>query len=548
MKTKNKVIYISLGFQELKQQLYSRVANVRFVRRADRDHYLFTTVDPANQANSMIRGSTSCDFTLLKATIYESNYPTPNPNPAMDPDWDWSARYIVTNAAKKNGLNGGFNEFKYVDENTKIIITGHGKVDSNYLYTHIWINDKESGNKLGYYDAWAYPKDRIDFIGQGQTGGGRISLSELADIIKINIEKHNPNYHSSIESPLHISLSSCLMAFTSSYDPKNAGAAKFLTALKKKGITAEIRARVTSEVTPDGADEQQRMGLKTGAIGSLLETTSYAERKKKFLDKIIRIGGSSDFLKTHKKRGYNFTYKWETNTKMTVVESSDPRADEERNKEQIIMNLYYIAYRTKIGDKRKEILNKIKKYTETKLDPSNPNERIPVMYARNIVGDLRDWVGNRSAQIHNTGALYFGTANSVKVIRNMIEEFNYGEIKPYRESKENLTNAFLFMRQKVTILENLYLLAYRTNLSSKQEEILTKAEALQLQADSSAASDLLTDWVNTLDSQIYLDSGMDRFGHASTGTKSGDNVAVKTIKRMVSELSQKKTITVLLNE
>jgi hypothetical protein len=546
MKTKNKVIYISLGFQELESQLYSRVANVDFVRRADRDHYLFTTVDKTNPAISMLRGSTPCERTVLK-TIYESPFPTANK--AMDPDWDWSARYIITNAAKKDGLNAGFSEFEYVGENTKIIITGHGKTDSSYLYTHIFQN-RNDPNKSAYYDYWTYKTDRKDFIVANE---GRISLSDLAEIIQVNLKKHNPNYRSSIESPLHISLSSCLMAFTNSYDPKNAGAAKLLTALMKRGITAEIRARVTSATTPNGADEQERMGLGTGAIGRILASDWGDQTKRNaFKDKIYKIGGRTQSLKmlqTHKERGYNFTYKWESKTKMTVTESSDKTNSEGRNKEQIIMNLYYIAYRTNIGDKRQEILSKIQKYTETKADPVDSSKELPVMNTADIMDDLHLWVNNRGAQIHSTGALSFGKANSVKVIGNMIDEYTKGqEISPYRENHGNLTNSFLFMRQKVTILENLYLLAYRTNLNDKQNEILTKAEALQLQADSSAASALLTDWLKNLESKIYLDSGKNRIGGIATGSNSGPNTAVKTIQKMVSELSQKKTITVLQND
>lgn len=504
---KDRVIYISLGFAELEQQLYSRQDGVVFVGKDERDHYLFRT--------TMNRGKTAFPGLNSKSghkSIYRSNIVAK----PLDSEWNWSARYIITNTALKDGLDGKYNEFIGANENTKIIITGHGDVEVNCIYAHY-------GN-----DSWCYnhylsqDKKDINYLDKKDFLRNRIiSFSDLAKLISKNLETYSPAYTSSINRPLHISLSSCLMAFTSGYDPKKSGAAKFLAELKKNGIFAEIRARATSAITPREEDTQVPMGLGTGKVPGLIN------RDKNSPDATIKARAkkfgliSNTPIKSHKIRSFNFTYKWISNTEMTVTDSSDSRSFSQIQKDQVITNLYYIAYRTNIEEKRGEILGNV--------------ALIRMMEFPEIIRHLNRWVNDRGAQIHKTGFLYYGTANSVKVIKGMIDELQRDvAVSPYLEENKNLSTAFLFMKQKVAILENLYYLAYTTEVVEKCDEILNRAGQIQLMEDGLYVSSLLEDWLDDKKSAIYKNSHHLSFMETRS---------VKAIKKMLSELSRKSAIT-----
>ena len=508
MKNINKIIYISFGFVELEEQLYSRKTGVKFLGRDSVNRYNF-------EVDLNVRGTTprvglnkrNLDVAILKSAQGALSAGTVN----------WTARYIDRKNAATDAIAENLDEFTGVNEHTKIIITGHGNIEVDSIWSH-------------YDDTWAYNHSNCCPISLPDTKleGRCMKLSVLAAVIAGNLKKYSLGYITTEAKPLHISLSSCLMAYAKSFRVEKSGAACLLKELKKKGVYAEIRARSTSAITPNSSDKQCPLGYGTGDLQRKVraDMVSTNAAKKDFAKAFQAIASRS--INSHGIRTFNFTFKW-TGGRMVVLDSNAREAFE-ICKNQVVTNLYEIAYTTGHAAKKTEILAKI------------PGVEA-MTTALEIKNSLKAWVGTTTAALHTTGIFYFGTARSVKSVNKMIGELETGTpVTPYCNSKARVRvgkNYFL-MQQKDGVLENLYYLGYTARIkdgsiasTTKCKEILDKVGQLQAMDSFPTMIGLLHNWANNTAARIHVHEGTFRFGKTRT---------YSTVMAMISSLSKNKPI------
>lgn len=489
-----RVCYLTLGFSEIRKQLWSRyrLVNVSTMHNAKTNLWAWQVdfkqkgsrhKDAGHPVEAWqdTQAGHATEHSVFGQWMHEGTGGKIDLQVA-----NWFCRVIDRNPwFDEAKVKGGCPEMAGLRHDDKIIITCHGNVDEDYCHVHTDRHDggsKRNNWNMRYHIPLRKGVDR-------DIPGNKVKFSDLADLVANNLPSVK-------DLPVvHVTLSMCLMAMSSKYDVTKTFGYKFAKELARKASRpVEIRCRTTSLMTPSYSDMQEALGVSTAGnrINDELKT-SHRKRLEAF------IGAEIVNIDSYMSGMMNFVFRAEhrpgflggTQT-VTVESTQDAKRKFDLQKDTTIIILHWCAQKTSIAVKREDTLATADfvKICDDRLE---------------IISHLTAWIERKGSSIHKTSSTFGSSNNTLATVNSIVNDLKLDRVPQLPRALQNKYTdrngqRWFEMRQSARICENLlyWLGAYDDSKIFEKplaKEIAGIVNRVNLQNLRSEMIEVLTKWL-----------------------------------------------------